>query len=260
MIIRDSSVNVLNQILDARSILNFKLEPGPPRHIRDRYLDVSSGILRSRRINFRLREIDGSPFLSLKSNAKRTLRGATKRMETEVPWSTAAFERLAKDLNAGVTLGSLVKRSSDSAPIELIESAGFRIIQDRETRREVRNVSSVDHPSVFLAELAADHVTYHLGKSDVSIFEIEVEDKTGKSSIVTVLSKALIDAYKPSLQKWGHGKLVTGLALQKLVESGRMESLVDQGQLSTEGVDYLDAVIRSSRDFWGWSLLRMLKP
>ena len=260
MIIRDSSASVLDQILNTRSILNFKLEPGPPRHIRDRYLDVSSGTLRRRRVNFRLRETDGSPFLSLKSNAKRTLRGATRRRETEVPWSTEAFDRLVKGLNVGVVLGSFDERSSDFKPIDFIESVGFRIVQDRETRREVRNVSSVDNLSLLLAELAVDHVTYHIGKNDVSIFEIEVEEKTRKSSIATVLSKELIDAYKPSLQNWSHGKLVTGLALQKLLTTEPLESLIDRGQLKPEGVDHLDRAIRSSREFWGWSLLRMLRP
>lgn len=260
MILRDNSVDILNKILNARSILNFRLEPGSPRHIRDRYVDDAAGTLRERRVNFRLRDIDGSPFLSVKSDAKRTLRGATRRREIEVPWSIGAFESLVKQLNLGSARQTVGNRSSESEPKEVIESVGLRIIQDRETVRELRNVSSVERPSVLLAELAVDHVTYHIANIDVSLFEVEVEEKAGKASIVTVLSKALIDAYKPSLQRWGHGKFVTGMALQKLSETEPMDPLLDNGHLRPEGVDHLDKVIRSSREFWVWSLLRVLKP
>lgn len=260
LIIRDSSETVFKQIADRHSIQRFRLDNGPTRTIRDRYYDTLAGTLRRRRVNFRLREIDGVPFLSIKSNPRRTLRGATLRKEVEVPWSSKAFEDLARELGLELNLGSNLEGVSEPGPDQLIESRGLGTIQDRETQRQVRYVSLANSPTRKLAELAIDRVTYHIGTQDITILEVEVEEKARGSSVVSDLSKALVNEFKPSLKMWGHGKLITGLGLQNLLKTDSVDGLLDRGSLRPEAIDRLDKALRSSQGFWGWTLLRMLDP
>src|SRR5881409_2123004 len=106
---------------------------------------------------------------------------------------------------------------------------------------------------------AIDRVTYHIGNYNISIFEVEVEEKAkGSSSVTSDLTKALLQAYQPSLQKWSHGKFVTGLAIQRLLETEPADNLLGQDRLKPEALGTIDRALRSTRKSWGQRLVRTL--
>lgn len=259
LIIKGDVDAVLKELADLRSILNYRLEPGQSKTIHDRYFDTIDRRLRKRGANLRIREIDGSLFISVKSHTRRTLRGATARREIEVPWSKQNLLSLIKDLELEADLALPERQFSDADPLAAMDATGLQLVQDRETRREVRNVSSVRKPDLVLAELAIDRVTYHIGNHNISIFEVEVEEKAkGSSSVISDLTKALLQAYQPSLQKWSHGKFVTGLAIQRLLETEPADNLLGQDRLKPEALGTIDRALRSTRKSWGQRLVRTL--
>ena len=259
LIIKGDVDAVLKELADLRSILNYRLEPGQSKTIHDRYFDTIDRRLRKRGANLRIREIDGSHFISVKSHTRRTLRGATARREIEVPWSKQNLLSHIKDLELEADLALPERQFSDADPLAAMDATGLQLVQDRETRREVRNVSSVRKPDLVLAELAIDRVTYHIGNHNISIFEVEVEEKAkGSSSVISDLTKALLQAYQPSLQKWSHGKFVTGLAIQRLLETEPADNLLGQDRLKPEALGTIDRALRSTRKSWGQRLVRTL--
>ena len=259
LIIKGDVDAVLKELAGLRSILNYRLEPGQSKTIHDRYFDTIDRRLRKRGANLRIREIDGSLFISVKSHTRRTLRGATARREIEVPWSKQNLLSRIKDLELEADLALPERQFSDADPLAAMEATGLQLVQDRETRREVRNVSSVRKPDLVLAELAIDRVTYHIGNHNISIFEVEVEEKAkGSSSVISDVTKALLQAYQPSLQKWSHGKFVTGLAIQRLLETEPADNLLGQDRLKPEALGTIDRALRSTRKSWGQRLVRTL--
>jgi len=259
LIIKGDVDAVLKELADLRSILNYRLEPGQSKTIHDRYFDTIDRRLRKRGANLRIREIDGSLFISVKSHTRRTLRGATARREIEVPWSKQNLLSHIKDLELEADLALPERQFSDADPLAAMDATGLQLVQDRETRREVRNVSSVRKPDLVLAELAIDRVTYHIGNHNISIFEVEVEEKAkGSSSVISDLTKALLQAYQPSLQKWSHGKFVTGLAIQRLLETEPADNLLGQDRLKPAALGTIDRALRSTRKSWGQRLVRTL--
>ena len=259
LIIKGDVDAVLKELAGLRSILNYRLEPGQSKTIHDRYFDTIDRRLRKRGANLRIREMDGSLFISVKSHTRRTLRGATARREIEVPWSKQNLLSLIKDLELEADLALPERQFSDADPLAAMEATGLQLVQDRETRREVRDVSSVRKPDLVLAELAIDRVTYHIGNHNISIFEVEVEEKAkGSSSVISDVTKALLQAYQPSLQKWSHGKFVTGLAIQRLLETEPADNLLGQDRLKPEALGTIDRALRSTRKSWGQRLVRTL--
>ena len=259
LIIKGDVDAVLKELAGLRSILNYRLEPGQSKTIHDRYFDTIDRRLRKRGANLRIREIDGSLFISVKSHTRRTLRGATARREIEVPWSKQNLLSHIKDLELEADLALPERQFSDADPLAAMEATGLQLVQDRETRREVRDVSSERKPDLVLAELAIDRVTYHIGNHNISIFEVEVEEKAkGSSSVISDLTKALLQAYQPSLQKWSHGKFVTGLAIQRLLETEPADNLLGQDRLKPEALGTIDRALRSTRKSWGQRLVRTL--
>ncbi len=259
LIIKGDVDAVLKELAGLRSILNYRLEPGQSKTIHDRYFDTIDRRFRKRGANLRIREMDGSLFISVKSHTRRTLRGATARREIEVPWSKQNLLSLIKDLELEADLALPERQFSDADPLAAMEATGLQLVQDRETRREVRNVSSVRKHDLVLVELAIDRVTYHIGNHIISIFEVEVEEKAkGSSSVISDVTKALLQAYQPSLQKWSHGKFVTGLAIQRLLETEPADNLLDQDRLKPEALGIIDRALRSTRKSWGQRLVRTL--
>jgi inorganic triphosphatase YgiF len=253
--------SILDKLADLRSVADYRLDPGPSKKIRDTFFDTVTGDLRRRQANFRIRDIDGSIFISVKTDAKRTLRGAVLKKEVEIPWSKKELETVLDELKLKQDHWVVPQGYSDIAPFRLLEAMGLQIIQDRETKRLTRNILPKESSSGTLAELAIDHVIYHMKGQRVELFEVEIEEKAKRTgSAVSKVRRVLIESYAPALQKWRHGKLVTGLALQRMLETGELQTLLDNSRLRPEAFNRIDQSIRSSREFVGWTLLRALKP
>ncbi len=249
LIIRENPVSVLNQLTSLHSILNYRLTPQPVKMIRDAYFDNSQGFLQKKRVNLRIRETNGTVLISVKSGTKMTRVGGIKRKETELPWSDSNLAKIAKELKLEHFPTRHTHQSSHLRPMEALGQLGIQIIQERQTRREARHITSETDPTHrVIAELAIDHVTYHFRDQDVSIQEVEVEarDKNSWSTVRDVTEK-LLSTYQPALQRWVHGKFVTGKAIETLLRAGTLQSLLSETGLTPAGFDTLDRLIRSER-------------
>ena len=248
LIVTENPPTVLKQIAGLRSILNFHLKPKPVRLIRDTYFDKTDGSLRKRRVNLRIRQIDGTVLVSVKSRARIT-RGGIQRREMELAWSNSALATIVKQLKLESPSLSPNSQSSHVEPAQLLASIGMQIIQERQTKRQARDITSELEPDdSVLAELAIDHVTYHFENHNVSIFELEVEAKAkGSSSTVRDVTETLLSTYQPALQKWSHGKFVTGDAIERLLRAGSLQNYLDDNGLKPAGLDAIDNAIRSRR-------------
>ena len=100
----------------------------------------------------------------------------------------------------------------------------------------------MSHP---IAELVVDKVTYRFGAETFIHREVEIESKgDAPPAMLKSLVDTLIETFAPDLHPWPHGKLVTGIALQKLVEQGETKGLRrPNGDLHPNAYDKIDATL-----------------
>ena len=70
------------KVAGLEAVGRFRLRHRPAQRIRDTYLDTGEGALGGARVAFRVRELDGSPLLTLKADAVRSGLAA-ERLELE---------------------------------------------------------------------------------------------------------------------------------------------------------------------------------
>ena len=92
-----------------------------------------------------------------------------------------------------------------------------------------------------LAELSLDDVAYQLPAGTARLLEVEVEAKgAGGLETVQALLGALAEAFPADLRPWPYGKLTTGRAVERLLDDGRLEGLLDpSGRISPAAHDRL---------------------
>jgi inorganic triphosphatase YgiF len=221
------------------------LEPTLQR-IRDTYLDMPGRPLGTKRIAFRLREIDGSRFLTFKADTPPAS-GPTKRIELEEAWSLTALRRVRAELTSrGIRMeGEETVRSSPD-PLETLGSMGFEAVQVRDTARTARAVVSADDLSAeSSAELAIDRVKYRFQRGSVCLHEVEVEAKhEGSEETVERVIRSLLKE-NPSLRPWPYSKLATGIAIEALLAGSLEGVLTESDTLTAEGLRWIEAFLRS---------------
>jgi hypothetical protein len=207
----------------------FDLRPRPAQRIRDTYLDTGDGALAGARIAFRVRELDGRPLLTLKAEPVRAGLAA-ERLELEAPWSAEALQGILEELaRRGVELGPPPEGAGTGAPLADLAGLGLRPTQIRETSRTPRDVLERGDPAAEpVAELTVDDVAYRLPAGTARLVEVEVEAKgPGGMETVQALLAALAGAFPDDLRPWPYGKLATGRAVERLLDDGRLEGLLD---------------------------------
>ena len=221
----------------------FRLRHRPAQRIRDTYLDTGDGALGAARVAFRVRELDGSPLLTLKADAVRSGLAA-QRLELEAPWSAAALGMVLEELRRrGIELpeppaegsgeprgGAPVGRGAGAGePLADLAGLGLRPTQTRETTRTPRDVLEGDDAAAGpVAELTVDDVGYRLPAGTARLLEVEVEAKgPGGMETVNDLLEALAAAFPDDLVPWPYGKLATGRAVERLLADGRLDGLLD---------------------------------
>ncbi len=247
LIVRESSETVLKRIAGLRSILNYRLEPKPVKMIRDTYFDTPDGSLQKKRTNLRIREINGTLFISVKSSSRTTQSGGIQRKETELPWSSNTIQTITRKLKLKPSPRRAISESTEARPAESLFEMGLQIIQERQTRREARDITSgFEMTGLALAELAIDQVTYHFQDQQVSLLEIEVEAKAESSvSVIRDVTEDLLSMFGPALRRWMHGKFVTGKAIEMLLQAGTLQPYFEDSSLKPEAFDAIDNLIRS---------------
>jgi hypothetical protein len=207
----------------------FRLRHRPAQRIRDIYLDTGDGALGAAGVAFRVRELDGSPLLTLKADAVRSGLAA-ERLELEAPWSATALGTVLEELGRrGIEVGDPPDGAGTGEPVADLTGLGLRPTQTRETTRTPRDVLEGDDPAAErVAELTVDDVGYRLPAGTAGLLEVEVEAKgAGGMETVNDLLAALAAAFPDDLTPWPYGKLATGRAVERLLADGRLEGLLD---------------------------------
>ena len=206
----------------------FRLRHRPAQRIRDTYLDTGDGALGAARVAFRVRELDGSPLLTLKADAVRSGLAA-QRLELEAPWSAAALGMVLEELRRrGIELPEPPETGGAGEPLADLAGLGLRPTQTRETTRTPRDVLDKGQAGGRVAELTLDDVGYQLPAGTARLLEVEVEAKgPGGMETVNDLLEVLAAAFPDDLVPWPYGKLATGRAVERLLADGRLDGLLD---------------------------------
>lgn len=187
--------------------------------LRDVYLDTPARELRERALALRLRREDDGWWVTLKGPARPAPGGAVERSELELEWSRAAFGRILGALRArGVELpgASSATRGPDAGdPLEVATDAGFRVVQDRRTRRARARVEAAEGGEGPLAWLVVDTVRFRTASGrGVRHREVEVEAMSAApEGLPGEVSGLLRRRFGDALRPWEHPKLATGQAV-----------------------------------------------
>jgi triphosphatase len=245
LIITNKAEDLVGDIAGLTSIHEYDLKPEPPYRIRDTYYDTKLGLLRKRKTTLRIRRTDGNTLVSMKSNPQRLDGQGVRRVEIEAQWSQQSFARILEVLkNSRSPRESHFFRNSAS---NTFASMGLVVIQKRMTRRVVRGILRHDREgSMPVAEMDVDSVTY-LGDPKIRVFQVEIEAKArGSVKRIQEIAETLLSTYSGFLKEWPYGKLATGMAIQRLLKSGALQSHLDHGRLKAEAFRVIERDIVST--------------
>jgi inorganic triphosphatase YgiF len=240
---------VATQIAVLTSIANYRLLPHASLMIHDVYFDTLDHALQTQELALRVREIGAAHWITLKGQSQPSDWGGVDRLEIEVPWSKDALTRVVQELvDREINILQQRQDFDDAHPLDVMASLGLEPIQDRENHRRVRNIVKGAESSSVLAELAIDSVVYHFSGQEIWHHEIEIEGKAGGSSVVIKIAvESLVAMYGPALRRWGHGKLATGKAIEKMLSEGALEGLLDiNNNLKPVAYDRIDDYLKRS--------------
>lgn len=221
---------VADRIAGLEELAGCTVASGPPREIRDAYLDRGAEELRGAGLALRLRFVGADvPVLGVKDAGRRLAAGGVARREREAPWSEAAARLLSDELERAGLAAPDPALDPSRSPLEALRAAGFRVVQDRET---LRRPAALVRDGETVAELVVDEVRYRVAGGTVVHREVEVEAAASAEdpgALVGRAAEALADRFGAALRPWDHPKLATGRALERLAEQGGREALVDRG-------------------------------
>jgi adenylate cyclase class IV len=217
--------------------------------IRDRYFDTRERSFMKRGFALRLRQIGPSCLLCLKGCERVNEWGGIERLEIEETWSEKTLEAIICALDeTSITIE--YKTFDNDNPVQTLDSHGLRIIQDRQTDRITRDIMGPQRTSLKLcAEMALDTVCYRFAGRFFKHFEVEIETKTRKDEHHIETITALLKAGFPrELKRWDHNKLITGYALEALLNRGEVLSgLHNHEIIDHTGYVKIDAFINQLR-------------
>lgn len=246
LIINGDADRASKELAGLRQILEYDLNPKPPRIIHDTYYDTRQNFLRERRITVRTRRLSGNLLISTKSDVQRISGKVVRRKERELPWAYDTVRLMAKNLD--LKIPALSRSQFERIPVSrTLAAMGLEVVQERATRREARDVvRRGTSPTSILAELAIDRVAYAFEKIQVGLSEVEIEVKApGGLRTVREVANELLSKYQPFLQRWSHGKFVTGLAIRELLKTKKFQSYLADGELKPGAFPLIDRTIQS---------------
>ncbi len=239
---------VLGRIASLKAFGAYRLEPGAPLHLYDRYFDTAEGDLHRQSVALRLRNTGEGFSVCLKGRERFDRQGAVHRLEIEEPWTRQGLEVLAAGL-ARCGLAGTYTGAFASDPRQVLEGLRLQVIQERGTLRQVRQVYRQDSSGAALAEMALDTVSYRPLGRELRHHEVEIEGRAGGDcSALHELTGLLLKAFAGELRAWPHNKLVTGLALEELLGGGLLPGLSAQtGCIAPEWYDLIAACCKERR-------------
>ena len=232
---------ILSKIGEISSIHNYQLLPGGTLTLSDYYFDKPSGDFSSFNWALRIRQIGEHAWIAAKGPSRETSSGGLERAEIELAWSLEAFDELSNLLaqHGLFVSGSQEQRISED-PLDALRDAGLIVIQKRQTVRVVRHIRSAEKGRL-LAELALDHVIYHIGSRALLHHEIEIESKAKEGrSAIRFLMQYLLGLYPAQLREWHYSKLATGRAIEMLLGEGHLGEVLDNDYLRPGAYDLIE--------------------
>ena len=215
------------------------MRPKPRLKITDTYYDTKRGLLGKKKIGLRTRRVGGELLISMKSNPEPMPKIGVRRNEFESAWSNQSLAKIVKALKIkGLPRKPL---TSSLAPSRVLARLGLKMIQERHMTRDVRDIFGRDKSrNRRIAELDIDRVTFQ-GDPKFQVFEVEIEAKAaGSLKSIQTIAAELESNYPGFLRVWPHGKLVTGLAIQRLSKEGALDGYFQNGRLEPEAFGIID--------------------
>jgi hypothetical protein len=224
--------------------------------INDTYFDTKDKSLEKEKIAFRVR-------ITNETNAKVTLkipkksnRDYSERTEIEKPLSKDTLDEVMSTLNSRVNI-NIGKPGFDNNnnnyfsgdPKPSLLKLGFRMIQNRETYRNVINAVSKKSKQTEY-EFAIDATTYITNGHRISNTEVEIESKNATNNDYSRLTN-FIDTLKKHnelFQIWPHSKLATGKAIEELLDNNQLKECHDfdgNNILTHSGIEKITAHIKT---------------
>jgi len=239
---------ILERIASLRALPGYQLIPGDSMDMHDLYFDTRDRALDPLRLALRVRETGPTALLALKGPEEKVDSGLVVRLEIEEPWSQAVVTKVISELAArGIQLSEPESIPDHVRPREVLEDLGFEVIQDRETRRQVRNITPRDKENgPVLAEMDIDSVVYRLGEEEIRHYEVEVElNPETEVGTIAQVRDALTKELGDGLRRWAHSKLAIGFALEELRIKGALEGALDpEGNLKPAAYDRIDEYLK----------------
>ena len=226
----ESAETISNQISRLNNISKYLLAEAKVQDIVDVSFDTSDKNLFQKHMSLRIRKINGRCLFTLKSNPVFDMSGTVKRDELELEWKPDLFDKLIDALIAsGIKLPSNYVFDFDWHKSMI--SLGMNVLQERHTNRRAKDIFC---EQMLVAELAVDEVKYKYEQGDVFHREIEIESKSiSGDSMISIISKHLVQKYPNALWTWMLSKLELGMALQDLIIAGNQE-ILDNKKISQE--------------------------
>ena len=235
----------VQKVLELQSLKRYFLGVQESFRLRDIYFETSTGSLGRKRINLRIRRKNEAWLITMKRSPGILQWKRNERAELELPWSGESLDRILSELSASGIVLSTPQHLNIADPVETLESIGLLILQDRETERRIKNISSNLKAGENLAEMAADCVTYHFQPRNVRLYELEVEAKDRDNQrVLTDMKAGLLDAFGSELIPWKWGKLVTGKMIGKLLRAGSLSEFSENDLLSPMGIGKVESALR----------------
>jgi hypothetical protein len=228
VILSEAPESVADKIAALTSVRGYRLLPQAPMTIHDLYLGIYGSASGKPGVALRIREVGETYLITMKGPNRPTDWGGIERLEIELPWSRDALDIISRKLiDMGLQMPEQRPDFDPDHPLNVIASLGLRVIQDRETHRQVRDIVP-DGDCIALAEMAIDSVVYHFTGQDIRHYEVEIEAKeeAGSTAIKTVI-EGLIEIYDLAVRRWNCGKLTTGSAVEKMLSKGILDGLID---------------------------------
>jgi hypothetical protein len=251
------------QIAQLDSIADFPLVLMGGKKIVDTYFDTNPRILEKERVALRIREINGDYWIAVKGPSQDGILNVD-RSENEHKWSHDSLTKIIHYLKNTTRLEIQTEKAnlshSNTEPITVLQDIGLVIVQRRENFREIRNIlgKNSQHPDgSVLAELDIDHVIYHLNSTEVSLYDIEIEEtemgrevrKDGEinnNSLLDTIVDELISTYgSNTFKKWNYGKLALGKGIEKLLKDSILKDMMyKNNNLRREAYDKIEEYIQ----------------
>jgi inorganic triphosphatase YgiF len=218
-IISPDPEGVFRDISSRSSMGAFRLVSRGSFAMRDTYLDTPGFGLGRKGYALRLRERNGAVMLALKGREEERPGGGVSRLEIEGPCSVEILEEVAREIGPGLVKENAFDRDE---PLRSLEAMGFVVIQDRETTRTRIDAFSGDEQTPF-AEIALDRVRYHAEGKGYLHWEIEIEALGNVcQDLLSAYAGCLQEAFPGKLESWEHNKLITGMALGRLLQRSEL--------------------------------------